>query len=80
MMGHAALILPEPGARIGDLDFLFVDPKFRGKGGSCGLRLADFLLRTAEEKDLTGVYCYNVTVHTISQKLQPWPCCWPRPP
>ncbi len=67
-MGHGALILSEPGARTGDLDFFFVDPKFR-KQNRLGSRIADFLTEKAVEMNLAGLYAYAVTVHTISQKM-----------
>lgn len=67
-MGHGALLLSEPGARTGDLDFFFVDPKFR-KQNRLGSQLLEFLMKTAMEMNMAGVYGYSVTVHTISQKM-----------
>jgi serine/threonine-protein kinase RsbW len=68
IMGHAALILEEPGARAGMLDFLFVDPRFRGQN-RVGSRITEFNIKSAREKNLAGVYAYAVTVHPISQKV-----------
>ena len=64
-MGHGALQLVEPGARIGEITFVFVDGKFRQHG--CLGRIAEFLIKTATEKNFASIYCYAVTVHVISQ-------------
>ena len=66
-MGHGALMLSEPGVRIGEITFGFVDGKFRQH--NCMRRIAEFLIKTASEKNLAGIYCYAVTVHVINQKV-----------
>lgn len=65
-MGHGAVLLPEPGARTGEITFVFVDEKFRQN--DCLGRIADLLIKTALEKNFTGIYCYAVSNHVISQK------------
>lgn len=66
-MGHCALMLSEPGARIGEATFGFVDGKFRQH--NCMDRIAEFLIKTASEKNFTGIYCYAVMIHVITQKV-----------
>jgi len=68
IMGHGALLLSDPNAPTADIDFLFVDPKFR-KQTRLGSQITEYLMKTAREKNLVGVYAYTVTVHTISQKM-----------
>lgn len=65
-MGHGAILLSEPGARTGEISFVFVDEKFRQN--DCLGRIGDLLIKTAIEKNFTGIYCYAVTIHVISQK------------
>ena len=66
-MGHGALVLKELNARIGEVNFVFVDGKFRQH--NCLGRISDFMVQTAREKNLAGFYSYAVTVHVISQKM-----------
>ena len=65
-MGHAALVYPYPGARIAELNFLFVNPEYRGQ--CCIDRLTTFLMETAEERGLSGLYFFAVTNHIYSQR------------
>jgi anti-sigma regulatory factor (Ser/Thr protein kinase) len=67
-MGHGALILDGPEARSGDVDFVFVDPAYRHIN-HLGSRIAEFLYKTAIQKDLVGIFCYSVTIHLFSQKM-----------
>jgi anti-sigma regulatory factor (Ser/Thr protein kinase)/GNAT superfamily N-acetyltransferase len=65
-MGHAALHYPEPGARIAELTFIFVNPEYRGQG--CMKRMLDFLFATPKMYHLEGVYAFAVANHIYSQK------------
>ncbi|HAJ25764.1 MAG TPA: hypothetical protein DCG53_00700 [Syntrophus sp. (in: bacteria)] len=66
LIGHGALLLSEPGARIGEVTFVFVDEKYRQH--NCLSRITEFIAKTAMEKNMAGFYSYSVTVHVISQK------------
>ncbi|MDD3990601.1 MAG: ATP-binding protein [Desulfobacteraceae bacterium] len=67
-MGHGALIIDGPEARSGSVDFVFVDPKYRHMN-RLGSQIAEFLYKTAIQKDLVGLFCYSVTIHLFSQKM-----------
>ncbi|MCX8111113.1 MAG: GNAT family N-acetyltransferase [Syntrophorhabdaceae bacterium] len=65
-MGHAALVYPYLGAQIAELNFIFVNPEYRGQG--CMNRLIDFLFQIKKPNILKGVYAYAVTNHIFTQK------------
>ena len=65
-MGHAALVYPEPGARIAELTFVFVNLEYRGQG--CMNRLCDYLFNSPEHH-LAGIYAYAVSNHVFTQKV-----------
>ncbi len=65
-MGHAALVYPEPGAKIAELTFVFVNLEYRGQG--CMNRLCDYLFN-AKEHHLSGIYAYAVSNHVFTQKV-----------
>ncbi len=65
-MGHAALVYPEPGARIAEWTFGFVNPEFRSQGFL--KRSHEFLSELPKKYPLDGTYGYCVTNHVISQK------------
>lgn len=65
-MGHAALVYPYLGAQIAELNFIFVNPEYRGQG--CMGRLLDFLFQVEKQQKLSGVYSYAVTNHLFTQK------------
>jgi len=56
IMGHGALVYPYPGAKIAEFNFLFVNPEYRGKG--CTDRFTSFLIASAKERGLAGVYFF----------------------
>jgi serine/threonine-protein kinase RsbW len=66
VMGHGALVYPYPGAKTAELNFLFVNPEYRGQG--CVDRFTSFLNAAAKERGLTGLYFFAVTNHIYSQK------------
>ncbi len=66
-MGHGALMISEPGARIGEATFTLVEEKFRRHNALA--QITAFLIKTAGEKNLAGIYCYAVAVHVIAQKV-----------
>ena len=65
-MGHAALVYPEPGAKIAELTFVFVNLEYRGQG--CMNRLCDYLFNQVGH-GLTGIYAYAVSNHIFTQKV-----------
>jgi anti-sigma regulatory factor (Ser/Thr protein kinase) len=65
-MGHAGLHYPYLGARIAELTYVFVDPKYRSQG--CMNRMCELLFSTPKKFELTGVYSFAVTNHIYSQK------------
>ncbi len=65
-MGHAALVYPEPGAKIAELTFVFVNLEYRGQG--CMNRLCDFLFNSKAHQ-LSGIYAYAVSNHVFTQKV-----------
>ena len=65
-MGHAALVYPEPGAKIAELTFVFVNLEYRGQG--CMNRLCDFLFNSKAHR-LSGIYAYAVSNHVFTQKV-----------
>lgn len=48
-MGHGAVLLSEPGARTGEITFVFVDEKFRQN--DCLGRIADLLIKNGYGKE-----------------------------
>lgn len=66
IMGHAALVYQYPSARTAELNFLFINPEYRGQG--CVDRYTLYLKTTAEELGLNGLYFFAVTNHIYSQK------------
>lgn len=69
LLGHAALVLKEPGALLGELTYLFVDQRAHGQG--FGGRSAALLLQIARERGLLVVFCLAVTSHVLSQAPMP---------
>jgi len=65
-MGHSALVYPEPGARIAEFTFVFVNLAYRSQG--CMGRLCQFLLETPKRHPLAGVYSYSVANHVFTQR------------
>jgi serine/threonine-protein kinase RsbW len=65
-MGHSALVYPEPGARIAEFTFVFVNLAYRSQG--CMGRLCQFLLETPKRFPLAGVYSYSVANHVFTQR------------
>ncbi|MBN1664463.1 MAG: ATP-binding protein [Deltaproteobacteria bacterium] len=65
-MGHGALVYPEPGARIAELTFVFVNQEYRSQG--CMGRLSQFLMDTPKRHALDGVYGYSVANHVFTQR------------
>lgn len=66
-MGHGALLLSGPDARIGEINFVFVNRQYREQ--NCLSRITQFLFKTALEKNLVGICGYAVTAHVYSQKM-----------
>jgi anti-sigma regulatory factor (Ser/Thr protein kinase) len=65
LVGHAALVLKEPGALLGELTYLFVHPLARGLGFSH--KSATLLVQVARERGFLAVSCLAVTSHVKSQ-------------
>jgi anti-sigma regulatory factor (Ser/Thr protein kinase) len=65
-MGHAGLHYPYLGARIAELNYIFVDPKYRSQG--CTNRMCEHLFSVPKKYELTGVYSFAVTNHIYTQK------------
>lgn len=65
-MGHAALVYPEPGARIAEFTFVFVNLEYRSQG--CMSRMCRFLIETPKKYPLAGVYSYSVANHVFTQR------------
>jgi anti-sigma regulatory factor (Ser/Thr protein kinase)/GNAT superfamily N-acetyltransferase len=65
VMSHTALELLDD-TDIPELGMAFTKPKFRGQG--CFKYLIEFLMKTAKEKGISGVYALGVTTHPFSQK------------
>ncbi len=65
-MGHAALVYFEPGAKIAEYTFVFVDQAFRNLG--CMTRLCQYLVGAPKPHPLTGIYSYSVANHVFTQR------------
>jgi len=65
-MGHCALVYPYPDARIAEMNFLFVNPEYRGQ--DCIDKFTIFMVTTAREQGLSGLYFFAVTNHIYSQR------------
>lgn len=66
IVGHVALSLPYPGAKVADMGQGVVSPNYRGKG--LLNRLVDTAIEMAREDGLYGFFGEAVTVHPFSQK------------
>ncbi len=66
LMGHAALEVPRPGARVAEAGMAFVKPRYRGRG--CLERMTAFLEAEARARGFVGLYARSVTRHAASQK------------
>ncbi|MDE3226576.1 MAG: ATP-binding protein [Nitrospirota bacterium] len=66
LIGHLALTLPRPGAKVAESGQAVVDPRYRGHG------LFQRMKRQAREEaaasQVVGIYSEAVTVHPFSQK------------
>lgn len=66
-MGHGALVFSEPdGDRIAEMNFFFVNKKFRQQ--NCLFQLGHFLVQEGLKENLAGIYALMVTVHVFTQK------------
>jgi hypothetical protein len=66
IVGHLAMILDSPEAKIGETGMAIVDPRFRGRGLFKRMKL--FLVDYAKEKGMYGIYSEAVAVHPYTQK------------
>lgn len=67
IISHTALVLPEQGAKTGEIGIAFTDPHYRGYG--CMSKLWTFLIDDiAKELGLFGVFAMAVCSHPFSQK------------
>ncbi len=66
-VGHIALRLEQPNAKIGESGQAVVDPRYRGQGLYSELRKV--LMDNAKERNLYGTYGEAVTIHPYTQKV-----------
>ncbi len=66
VIGHGAMLFAQPDTHIAEVDFVFVDLKYRQH--NCLGQLSEFLIRTAHDHSLAGLYTYTITLHVFSQK------------
>jgi len=66
-VGHIALRMEQPNAKIGESGQAVVDPRYRGHG--LYRKLREFLMDNTKEKGMYGTYGEAVTVHPYTQKV-----------
>jgi serine/threonine-protein kinase RsbW len=64
--GHCGLIFRGDTPRIAEIGFGVVKPEYRSHG--CLVRLTEYLLQSARQDGLMGMYGQAVTTHTFSQR------------
>ena len=66
ILGHGALVKSVPGARVEEMTFGVVDPRFRSQGGATAL--AKSLEENAEDRGVYAIEVFAVTNHVHSQR------------
>ena len=66
LVGHLAMMLDSPGAKIGETGMAVVDPHYRGHGIFKKTKL--FLVDYAAKRNMAGIYSEAVAVHPYTQK------------
>jgi len=66
IIGHLAMNMDRPGARVGETGQAVVDPRFRGRG--LFEKMKRFLMDYGRERGMYGIYSEAVTVHPYTQK------------
>jgi len=66
LIGHLAMMLESPDAKIGETGMAVVDPRYRGHGIFKKTKL--FLIDYAKKRNMAGIYSEAVAVHPYTQK------------
>jgi len=66
LIGHLAMMLESPNAKIGETGMAVVDPRYRGHGIFKKTKL--FLIDYAKKRNMAGIYSEAVAVHPYTQK------------
>ncbi len=66
LIGHLAMMLESPEAKIGETGMAVVDPRYRGHGIFKKTKL--FLIDYAQKRNMAGIYSEAVAVHPYTQK------------
>ena len=66
LVGHLAMMLDSPNAKIGKTGMAVVDPRYRGQGIFKKTKL--FLVDYARKRNMAGIYSEAVAVHPYTQK------------
>ena len=66
LVGHLAMMLDSPDAKVGETGMAVVDPRYRGHGIFKKTKL--FLIDYARKRNMAGIYSEAVAVHPYTQK------------
>jgi len=66
LVGHLAMMLDSPDAKVGETGMAVVDPRYRGHGIFKKTKL--FLIDYAKKRNMAGIYSEAVAVHPYTQK------------
>ena len=66
LVGHLAMMLDSPDAKVGETGMAVVDPRYRGHGIFKKTKL--FLVDYAKKNNMAGIYSEAVAVHPYTQK------------
>ena len=66
LVGHLAMMLDSPDAKVGETGMAVVDPRYRGHGIFKKTKL--FLIDYAKNRGMAGIYSEAVAVHPYTQK------------
>jgi len=66
LIGHLAMILDTPDAKVDETGMAVVDPRYRGHGIFNKTKL--FLINYAKKHNISGIYSEAIAVHPYTQK------------
>ncbi len=66
VVGHLAIMLDLPGAKVGETGQAVTDPRYRGRG--IFSKLKKMAIEAARERGMFGIFAFAITAHEYTQK------------